>query len=79
MIRSPANVSTDSSDYLGPILFNPGGPGGSGVEMLAGYLGPVLRETLGPRFDLVSFDPRGMSEMVTERSLIFTELLYTSF
>lgn len=37
---------------------NPGGPGGSGVDMVVGG-GAVLSQLLGPNFDVVSFDPRG--------------------
>ena len=39
---------------------NPGGPGGSGVELIqtsVDFISPIL----GPQFDIVSFDPRGMS------------------
>ncbi|ESK91323.1 alpha beta hydrolase fold family [Moniliophthora roreri MCA 2997] len=60
LVRMKANVSVDSTDYLGPILFNPGGPGGSGVELIVS-LGTRLRGILGPQFDLVGFDPRGVS------------------
>jgi len=59
LIRLPANVSTDSQDYRGPVLFNPGGPGGSGVDYLL-TSGDFHRVGLGPQFDLVSFDPRGI-------------------
>ncbi|KAK1221312.1 hypothetical protein PQX77_015884 [Marasmius sp. AFHP31] len=59
IVRLPANVSTNSQDYRGPILFNPGGPGGSGVDYVLGA-GSDHRVGLGPQFDLVGFDPRGM-------------------
>ncbi|KAL0580855.1 hypothetical protein V5O48_001147 [Marasmius crinis-equi] len=59
LTRLPANVSHDSPDYRGPILFNPGGPGESGVDLIR-LKGPTLRQTLGPQFDLVGFDPRGV-------------------
>ncbi|KAJ7649361.1 hypothetical protein DFH06DRAFT_1134981 [Mycena polygramma] len=58
VIRLPANVS--QAEYRGPILFNPGGPGGSGVDtlVLAGSSFPAI---LGDsRYDFVSFDPRGV-------------------
>ncbi|KAK1235215.1 hypothetical protein PQX77_001570 [Marasmius sp. AFHP31] len=60
IVRLPANVSTDSQDYRGPILFNPGGPGGSGVVDVV-QSGSLYRGILGPQFDLVGFDPRGVS------------------
>ncbi|KAK1226312.1 hypothetical protein PQX77_010715 [Marasmius sp. AFHP31] len=59
IIRLPANVSSDSQDYRGPILFNPGGPGGSGVDYVLAA-GSTHRVGLGPQFDLVGFDPRGV-------------------
>lgn len=57
MIRFPSPLA-GTDQYKGPILLNPGGPGGSGVELVAGA-GEVLSQLLGPRFDVVSFDPRG--------------------
>ncbi|KAF9269273.1 alpha/beta-hydrolase [Marasmius fiardii PR-910] len=59
LTRLRANVSTDSPDYLGPILINPGGPGGSGVDTVI-EIGAGLRVILGPQFDIVGFDPRGV-------------------
>ena len=58
LIRYPASIPRTSPKYRGPVLFNPGGPGGSGVEMIksAGkYFGTIL----GGEFDIVGFDPRG--------------------
>ena len=47
----------------GSIVFNPGGPGGSGVEFLA-FASADLHEILGGGFDLVSFDPRGTGKTI---------------
>uniref|UniRef100_A0A0W0FNU6 Peptidase S33 tripeptidyl aminopeptidase-like C-terminal domain-containing protein n=1 Tax=Moniliophthora roreri TaxID=221103 RepID=A0A0W0FNU6_MONRR len=58
LVRLKANVSVDSPDYLGPILFNPGGPGASGVDFLL-QRAKTLGTILGSQFDLVGFDPRG--------------------
>lgn len=43
----------------GTLLVIPGGPGGSGVGMLA-TKGPALRKAMAGAYDLVSFDPRGV-------------------
>ncbi|KAJ3213614.1 hypothetical protein HDU67_002665 [Dinochytrium kinnereticum] len=44
---------------LGSILFNPGGPGGSGVALVKGA-GPMLARLTGSRHDVIGFDPRGI-------------------
>ena len=44
----------------GTVFVNPGGPGGSGVEMVLGGFGEFLGAALGGRFDVVGFDPRGV-------------------
>ncbi|PVG01811.1 alpha/beta-hydrolase [Serendipita vermifera] len=59
LIRYPATIPRNSSDYKGPILFNPGGPGGSGVGLISSW-GPKFQKILGPEFDIVGFDPRGV-------------------
>ncbi|KAJ7612713.1 TAP-like protein-domain-containing protein [Roridomyces roridus] len=48
------------SEYLGPILFNPGGPGGPGVGTVV-LSGAAFAQLLGPQFDIVGFDPRGVT------------------
>ncbi len=58
-MRLPA---TDQAHKKGTIFFNPGGPGGSGVEFVLG-VGPFLySDQVRARFDLVGFDPRGIIE-----------------
>ena len=56
------------NDRIGSLLFNFGGPGGSGVPMMP-YYGATV-PTLREHYDLVSFDPRGVgaSEGVRCRS-----------
>lgn len=55
LIRQPALTS----DRIGSVVFNPGGPGGSGLEYLSLAVFGVPPE-IANRFDLVSFDPRGV-------------------
>jgi pimeloyl-ACP methyl ester carboxylesterase len=54
--RLPA---TDSTKRIGSLVVNPGGPGGSGVELAWGEASQLPAE-LTARFDLVGFDPRGI-------------------
>ncbi|MFI1562431.1 alpha/beta hydrolase [Streptomyces sp. NPDC020490] len=44
---------------IGSLLFNFGGPGGSGVSMMPWYASTV--SSLRERYDLVSWDPRGVA------------------
>jgi pimeloyl-ACP methyl ester carboxylesterase len=54
--RRPAS---DPSQRIGSLVINPGGPGTSGIDDLPNELG-VLTPELLERFDIVSFDPRGV-------------------
>lgn len=55
LVRVPA-----SGDRKGAVLFNPGGPGGSGFDYIA-QGGTSITEALGlTDFDLIGFDPRGV-------------------
>ncbi|KAI1372506.1 alpha/beta-hydrolase [Hypoxylon crocopeplum] len=51
--------ATKLDDYKGPIFFNPGGPGGSGVYALTDR-GALLQTIAGKNHDIISFDPRGI-------------------
>ncbi|KUJ24614.1 uncharacterized protein LY89DRAFT_634822 [Mollisia scopiformis] len=73
IIRYPAPVPLIHPQYGGPILLNPGGPGGSGVnlalswaETISKIVNPPLNSsaygsTDAKFFDIVSWDPRGVN------------------
>lgn len=64
VIRLPAG---DPANKIGSIFFNPGGPGGSGVDFLL-FAGPyVYTQEIHDRFDLVGFDPRGIARSTALR------------
>jgi len=50
----------DESRRIGSLFVNPGGPGGGGVDFLRATARSTLAE-LNTRFDLVSWDPRGVA------------------
>jgi pimeloyl-ACP methyl ester carboxylesterase len=54
-----AKARGDSDERIGSLLFNFGGPGGSGVSMMPLYGATV--SSLRERYDLVSWDPRGVA------------------
>jgi pimeloyl-ACP methyl ester carboxylesterase len=54
--RHPAEVP---SQRIGSLVVNPGGPGTSGIDDLPNELGALDQDVLD-RFDVVSFDPRGV-------------------
>ncbi|MFE2488940.1 alpha/beta hydrolase [Streptomyces mirabilis] len=53
-----ARTSGDQSERIGSLIFNFGGPGGSGVTTLPAFGEDYAK--LRTRYDLVSFDPRGV-------------------
>ncbi|MEU0492626.1 alpha/beta hydrolase [Nocardiopsis sp. NPDC006139] len=57
LARVPASGGPD--ERIGSLVLNPGGPGESGVEMLA-Y--PQFSDGIRSAFDLVAFDPRGVGD-----------------
>ncbi len=57
MVRIPAS---NQAGKIGSIFFNPGGPGGSGVDFVLGAGPFIYTNSLRARFDFVGFDPRGI-------------------
>ncbi|WP_026551942.1 alpha/beta hydrolase [Arthrobacter sp. H20] len=55
LIRSDA-----TGDAQGSVLVNPGGPGGSGVNIVRDALTYVTSDRLRVAYDVVGFDPRGV-------------------
>ncbi|MFI1976905.1 alpha/beta fold hydrolase [Streptomyces wedmorensis] len=51
--------ATSAQDRRGVLLLNPGGPGGSGLDMPV-WMAPELPDEVKKRYDLVGFDPRGV-------------------
>lgn len=74
IIRLPAKVPITDVRYGGPVILNPGGPGGSGVSLVL-RAGKDVQKTVdfqkspedpqaqpsAKYFDVVSFDPRGVN------------------
>ncbi|KAI4199141.1 MAG: hypothetical protein LQ348_001932 [Seirophora lacunosa] len=56
-----AKISASKQPKQGTILLNPGGPGNSGREFIAGRNGAALQAATGGVYDLIGFDPRGTS------------------
>ncbi|MEE1783404.1 alpha/beta hydrolase [Streptomyces sp. SP17BM10] len=55
------SVTADPARRMGSLVFNPGGPGESGVEQLKSGGLSFFSERARARFDIVSFDPRGVA------------------
>ncbi|MFF0427918.1 MULTISPECIES: alpha/beta hydrolase [unclassified Streptomyces] len=57
LTRVPHTAKTSQ----GPLLVNPGGPGGSGRAM-AGYVAASLPPKVAAEYDVIGFDPRGVGK-----------------
>lgn len=56
-----SRVPHTATRYQGPLLVNPGGPGGSGLS-LAGFVASSLPEAVAAQYDVIGFDPRGVGK-----------------
>ncbi|KAK0632674.1 TAP-like protein-domain-containing protein, partial [Immersiella caudata] len=63
VILAIIRLRSTSQPSRGPIIFNPGGPGGSGIWALRDH-GRDLQAIVGEDYDIVSFDPRGVGASV---------------
>ncbi|MGI5379312.1 alpha/beta hydrolase [Streptomyces sp. CA-251387] len=54
-----SRVPHTAKKYQGPLLVNPGGPGGSGLT-LAGFVASALPRAVAAQYDVIGFDPRGV-------------------
>ncbi|KAF8605941.1 alpha/beta-hydrolase [Ceratobasidium sp. AG-I] len=52
-------LAKSATDKIGSLFVNPGGPGASGVQFLY-QAGPALAEITDNRYDIISWDPRGV-------------------
>ncbi len=57
LARLPA---ADPAQRIGSIVFNPGGPGISGIDTIRYGADTLFTPAMRTRFDIVSFDPRGI-------------------
>ncbi|MYR45391.1 alpha/beta hydrolase, partial [Streptomyces sp. SID5910] len=56
-----SRVPHTATTYQGPLLVNPGGPGGSGLT-LAGFVASSLPKKVAAQYDVIGFDPRGVGK-----------------
>lgn len=60
LVKLPA-VPSNSTPKVGYLFVNPGGPGGSATEIVAGAAAGLLKaDPLFASFDLIGLDPRGV-------------------
>jgi len=66
--------AADQSNKVGALLLNFGGPGASGINILAESGRGIVPAEIGNRFDLVSWDPRGVNRSAPVQCLSDTEM-----
>ncbi|KAF6821129.1 hypothetical protein CMUS01_11443 [Colletotrichum musicola] len=57
-------IGANKEPYKGSVLYNPGGPGGSGVLAVLGNNGLRMRDIVGGHYDIIGFDPRGVGRTI---------------
>lgn len=78
--------ASQPAQRAGVLFFNPGGPGGAGTDALPGWF-PLFPSELRERFDLISWDPRGIGlstavqcfASMADEDRFFTGVPYTLF
>ncbi|WP_335937965.1 alpha/beta hydrolase [Streptomyces sp. PTD5-9] len=56
-----SRIPHTAKTFQGPLLVNPGGPGGSGLSM-AGFVAASLPKAVAAQYDVIGFDPRGVGK-----------------
>ncbi|MEU3614525.1 alpha/beta hydrolase [Streptomyces sp. NPDC006872] len=56
-----SRVPHTAKTYQGPLLVNPGGPGGRGLS-LASFVASALPKAVSAQYDIIGFDPRGVGK-----------------
>ena len=60
-------LANNPGEKKGSLIFNPGGPGNSGIDFILGGAESIYGDAVRNNFDYISFDPRGIarSEQLT--------------
>jgi len=66
--------AADQENRVGPLLLNFGGPGSSGIDILADNGRAIVPAEIGNRFDLVTWDPRGVQRSLPVECLTDEEM-----
>ncbi|KAF3078528.1 hypothetical protein TWF102_004396 [Orbilia oligospora] len=71
IVKFPAESNVP---YKGSVLYNPGGPGQPGVELiyLDSFFEDIRSDVVGPGWDIIAFDPRGMGYSIPHGSCNIT-------
>ncbi|CAL3967424.1 unnamed protein product [Diplocarpon coronariae] len=56
------NATSPSSERLGSMLVNPGGPGGAGATFVKAGAGAAISAITDGRYDIIGWDPRGVGQ-----------------